>query len=162
MELLHDATVWVLISFLIFVGLAWRFAKAGLLGKLDGRIAEIKKEIAEAESLRLEAQELLALYQRKHRDAAKEAAEIVASARKHADKIAKEAQKEIEETIARREQQLKERLRRMEETAIAEIKAHAAALAVKATAEIISDKLDQAANDRLVTQTITQLGGRLG
>lgn len=161
MELLNDAATWVLISFCIFAFFAFHLGKGKILGKLDGRIEEIRKEIATAESLRIEAQELLAQYQRKHRDAAKEAEAIVAAARKDADALLKQAESELQETIRRREQHLQERLQRMEEKAIADIRAHAADLAVKATAEIIAEKMDEKANENLVEQSIRQIAGRL-
>ena len=113
------------------------------------------------EGMNIEAQELLAQYQRKQKDAAKEAEEIVIKAKEHADGLVKQAKKDIKDTAQRREQQLQERLKRMEESAIQEIQAHAAALAVKATREIIADKMDDATNDKLVDDSIKELAGQL-
>lgn len=161
MDFLQDTGIWVLVSFLIFAAVAWRFGKDALLGKLDDRIEEIRKEIETAESLRVEAQELVAQYQRKQRDAAKEAEVIIANAKEHAAEIQKQAEAELEETAKRREQQLQERLQRMEENAIREMRAHAAQLAVQATAEIIAEKMDKATNDRLVEDSIEQVAARL-
>ena len=79
MEFLSDTGSWVLISFLIFAFLAYTKGKAAFLNMLDSRIEAIKNEIETAESLRVEAQELLAQYQRKQRDAAKEAEEAAAA-----------------------------------------------------------------------------------
>ena len=72
MAFFSESTNWVLISFVIFAIGFWKFGLKLLLGKLDGRIEDIRKEIETAESLRVEAQELLAQYQRKQRDAARE------------------------------------------------------------------------------------------
>ena len=83
MELFQSTSVWVLISFLIFVAFAYRKGRDGLLGMIDARIADIKKEIETAESLRIEAQELMAQYQRKLRDAKKESEQIISTAEKH-------------------------------------------------------------------------------
>lgn len=156
-----DTGVWVLISFLLFAVVAFRFGKAKFLAKLDNRIDAIRDEIQTAESLRIEAQELLAQYQRKQRDAAKEAEDIVATARAAAEMIRKDAAQELNEIIARKEAQLADRLARMEATAKAEIQSYAAELAVKATTEIITAKLDQAANDRLVDATVKSIPGQL-
>ncbi len=161
MEFFQDAHSWVLISFLLFAAVAFRFGKDKFLAKLDSRIDSIRDDIKTAESLRIEAQELLAQYQRKQRDAVKEAEQIVAGARAAADMIRANAEKELQDMIARKEDQLAQRLKRMEDNAKAEIQAYAAELAVKATTEIITSRLDRAANDRLIDQSIRMLPAQL-
>ena len=161
MHFLGEATNWVLISFVLFAIGFWKFGLKLLIGKLDGRIDEIRKEIETAESLRVEAQELLAQYQRKQRDAAREAETILAAAEKHAAVIQKQAESELNEMVARKEAQLKDRLKRMEDVAMQEIKAYAAELSVKATAEIIAKQMDQATNDRLIDQSIKSIASQL-
>lgn len=161
MAFFQEATNWVLISFVIFAIGFWKFGLKLLLGKLDSRIEEIRKEIETAESLRVEAQELLAQYQRKQRDAAKEAEAIVATAQKHAAEIQKAAEVELNELIVRKEAQLKDRLQRMEDVALQDIKSYAAELAVKATAEIITKQMDEKTNARLVEQSIKTVAGHL-
>ena len=161
MAFFNEATNWVLISFIIFAIGFWKFGLKLLLGRLDGRIEKIRKEIETAESLRVEAQELLAQYQRKQRDAAREAESIVAAAEKHAAEIQKQAEADLNEMAARKEAQLQDRLKRMEEVAMQDIKAYAAELSVKATAEIIAKQMDQATNDRLIDQSIKSIAAQL-
>ncbi len=161
MELLGDATVWLLLSFIIFSVIVWRAGKQAFLNLLDNRIENIRSEIETAENLRVEAQELLAQYQRKHRDAVKDAEDIIANAQTHADEIRKKAEEELEEIMARREKQLKERLDRMEKSAATEIQKYAADLAIKATTEIIAGQLDKKANEKLVDQAIKDVGSNI-
>ena len=161
MDFLQDANNWVFISFVIFAFIFIKKGKAALLGKLDARIEEIRKEIETAESLRIEAQELLAQYQRKQRDAAKEAEAIVSHARESAVQIRREAEIALKETIARREEQLQDRLQRMEEKAINDIRAYAAELAVRATREIIVSEMDAATNEGMVDKSIKAVSGKL-
>ena len=161
MEFFQDTNNWVLISFVIFAFIFMKHGKGALLGKLDARIAEIRKEIETAESLRIEAQELLAQYQRKQRDAAKEAEAIVAHARDSAAQIRREAQAELKETMDRREAQLQDRLKRMEEKAINDIRAYAAELAVRATREIIVTEMDESTNAGMVDNSIKAVAGKL-
>ena len=157
MGFLEDSSIWLVFSFLIFSFVLFKFGKKGFTDLLDGRIEDIKKEIETAESLRVEAQELLAQYQRKHRDAVKEAESIVSEAESHATQIRKNAEKELKETIARREQQLKDRFQTLESQAIAEIQKHAADLSIHATAQIISEKMDKKTSDNLVDQGIAHV-----
>lgn len=157
MTFLEDSAIWLVFSFLIFTFILVKMGKAAFINMLDGRIEEIKKEIDTAESLRIEAQELLAQYQRKHRDSVKEAEGIIANAESHAIEIRKNAEKELKETIKRREQQLKERLETLEAQAISEIQKHAADLAIHATAQIITEKMDKKTGTKLVDQGIKQV-----
>lgn len=156
-ELLQDANFWLLGSFLIFGFICYRFGKSALIGMLDARIQTIRQELQTAENLRVEAQELLAQYQRKHRDAVKEAESIVSKAEKQALEIRKQAEATLGENMARREAQLKERVRNMEQAAINEIQQYAANLSINATAQIIAEKLDPKVGSTLVERSIASV-----
>jgi F-type H+-transporting ATPase subunit b len=158
---LQDPAVWVAISFAIFAVIAFVFGRGALLGKLDARIADVKREIGTAETLRAQAQALLDEYKQKQKDAEKEAADILKRAKASAEEIRRQAEADLEEISARREAQLADRLKRMEDAAIQEIRAHAADLALKATTEIITSQMDKDANDRLVDESIPGLAKQL-
>ncbi len=158
MDLLaHDTSIWIAISFLVFVFVAFKLGRKSVLGALDGQIAEVKSEIENAERLRVEAQELLAQYQRKQRDAEKEASDMLDRAKDQAKQIQKTAETDLKEVMARREVQLADRLKRIEENAIAEIQNHAAELAVAATTEMIVKSLDEKSNNKMNEDTIQSL-----
>ena len=153
----HDTTAWVAISFLIFLAVAFKLGRKSVLSGLDARIDDVKNEIDGAERLRVEAQELLAQYQRKQRDAEKEANDIIDRAQKQAEQMAQTSEAELEETITRREAQLTDRLKRLEDNAIAQIQNHAAEIAMAATTEIITQTLDSKTNNTLNENTIASL-----
>lgn len=157
MSLLQDANFWLCGSFIIFAAVCYRFGKDTFLNLLDTRIAGIRKEIREAENLRIEAQELLAQYQRKHRDALKEAEKIISNAEKHAIEIRKRAEAELAETMERREEQFKERMKNMERAAMDEIQSYVADLSIQATQRIIADKLDQKIATQLVDRSVKNI-----
>lgn len=157
MSLLQDPNFWLLGSFLIFCVICYRYGKDSFLGLLDTRIASIRKEIIEAENLRVEAQELLAQYQRKHRDALKEAEKIISNAEKHAIEIRKRAEAELTETMDRREEQFKERMKNMERASMNEIQSYAADLSIQATQRIIEDKLDSKIAAQLVDRSVKNI-----
>lgn len=161
MTLLEDSHIWLIFSFLIFCFILVKYGKKALMGVLDSRIDEIKKELEVSENLRVEAQELLAQYQRKQRDAEKEAEQIIAKAEHNVLQIRKKAEEDLSETLKRREQQLKERLQQMEENAIQDIREHAANLAVEATAQIIIEKLGKKESDKLLDSSIKQAAQNL-
>lgn len=161
MELLNDAQVWYLLSFLVFVVIAFRFGKSSFLNTIDSRIAEIQKEISTAESLRVEAQEMLAQYQRKQRDALQDAEKIINDAKEQAKEAQKQAEQSLKESMKRREAQLQDRLKRMEQNAIQEIQSHAADLAINAAKEIITETLDKKAGEKLVDQSIKNVANNI-
>lgn len=159
--ILADPHFWLSISFIIFIFILWKAGKKALETALDGRIDKIRQDITSAENLRVESQELLAQYERKHRDAIQEAEEVIAKAEKHAAKIKKDADSDLQEIMQRREKQLQERLDRMKHNAISEIQQYAADIAIQATTEIISTTLDKDTNMKLVDQSIKDLGKNL-
>jgi F-type H+-transporting ATPase subunit b len=142
MELFQDSSFWVLLSFILFAFIAIKYGKDTALGMLDGKIDAIKTELAVAEKLRVEAQELLAEYQRKHKDAMAEANEIVAQAKSHAEKMRLQAESNLEESMKRRELQLQERLDAIERKASQDIQAYTAKIAINAARDLMSEKMD--------------------
>jgi F-type H+-transporting ATPase subunit b len=161
MIFLEDSAVWLLISFLIFASLVYKFGKDALLGVIDARISHIKKEIQSAENLRIEAQELLAQYQRRHRDSIKEAEKIIATAEKHAEEIRKNEERNLKESIARREKQMVDHIAQMEIAAINQIRQQAANLAITATAQIIAERMDNKTGEKLIDQSISSTAKNL-
>ncbi len=155
--LLNDSAIWLLCSFVIFAFLLWQKGKGAVVALLDKRIAEIKSELETAENLRVEAQELLAQYQRKHRDAVKDADKIIANAQASADEIRRKAEQDLSESLTRKEQQLRDRLTRAEQSAIQEIQEYAADLAIKATSEIIAGKLDKKTSEGLLDDSVKNI-----
>lgn len=160
-HMLADTNFWYVLSFILFAALVLKLGMPALNAMLDSRIAQIKNDLEEAENLRVEAQEMLAQYQRKHRDAVKEAEGILSKARENAEKFKENAEKELSEVIARREAQLEDRLKRMEQNAINEIQTYAAELAMNAAQQIIVDNLDKKANAALVDKAIKDIDANI-
>ncbi len=65
-----DSTFWAFIALLLFIALIVYLKVPGMIGRsLDERAENIKKELEEARTLREEAQQLLAEYHRKRKEA---------------------------------------------------------------------------------------------
>ncbi|MBI1301989.1 MAG: hypothetical protein GC137_10110 [Alphaproteobacteria bacterium] len=156
-SILENPYMWYTLSFLILCFIIYKFGGPAINKYLDGRIEDIKRDLQEAESLRVEAQEMLAQYQRKHRDAVQESEKILQKAKENAEKFRKTAEAELEAVMKRREQQLEERLKRMEQNAIDDIKSYAAQLAMNAAEQIVIDQLDKKTNTKLVDHSIDAL-----
>ena len=156
-----DPEFWTSVAFVLLVVLIgkkiWTAATAGL----DTRSARIGDELDEAQRLREEAQHLLAEYQRKQRDAAKEVEAIVAHAREEAGRLRVHAAEALEAVVARREQQASDRIAHAEAEALAEVRGAAVDLAVAAAAKLLAETLDAKASDALVDEAIVGLPERL-
>lgn len=152
-DMLHDTNFWVAISFLLFLFVAVRTGYGKVIGGLDNKIESIRKEIQEAEALRVEAQELLAQYRRKQKDALNEAESIINHARTHAESIIAQADEDLKLVMQRREAQLQDRLQRIEDAAVQDVKTYAASLAVDTARDLIYNRLDKKADASLIEKT---------
>jgi len=149
------ATVWVSIAMAIFIAiLLWKKVPALIAGMLDNRIAEISKQLKEAEALRLDAESLKAEYEAKLADAAKEADEMRARADSEAEALVAKAKADATALITRRKQMAEDRIAAAEAGALAEVRTAAAKAATEAAARLIADKHDAAADKALVDQAI--------
>ncbi|MEK9930755.1 MAG: F0F1 ATP synthase subunit B, partial [Rhodospirillaceae bacterium] len=83
---------WVAVGFLILLAVLVKPAKKMIITSLDSRADKIRSSLDEAEKLREEAQHLLADYQRKQREAAKEIEALVANARSQTESMRSEAE----------------------------------------------------------------------
>jgi F-type H+-transporting ATPase subunit b len=153
---------WVLVSFLLFIGLLVYLGIPGKLAvMLDARAARIASELDEARKLREEAQGLLADYERKRRDAEKEAEAILAQARVEAEAFVVETRQKLAETIERRGWMAEQKIAQAEVEAVKEVRAAAAELAIAAATRIIADEVQGAKADQLVDSSIANLKDRL-
>ena len=66
-HLLENPETWILVSFVIFIGLVSKKAYAAITSALDSRASRINEELEQATRLREEAQALLAQYERQQR-----------------------------------------------------------------------------------------------
>ena len=166
MELLNtiltDPTFWVAIAFAIFVGvLIWKKVPGAVAKGLDERSARIKAQLEEARNLKEEAQALLAQYQRKHRDAKKEAEDMLALAREEAELMAIEAEKKLEVSFERQLKSTEDKIAQAETEAVKEVKIAAAEAAVGAAGSILGTQLKAGKHSKLVDDAIKDLDKRL-
>ncbi|WP_029006948.1 ATP synthase subunit B [Azospirillum halopraeferens] len=154
---MNTAEFWVAVAFVIFVVAVWRKASAAITSALDSRAEKIRAELDEAQRLREDAQSTLAAYQRRQRDAVKEAEAIVIHARDEAERFRTTAQADLEAALKRREQQAMDRIAQAEAQALAEVRNLTVDIAVAAARRILADGVTPAQADKLVEQSIAEL-----
>ena len=153
----EEAEFWVLIAFVIAIAFLVYKARGAVIGGLDARAAKIRSEIEEAQKLRDEAQERLAEFQRKQRDALKEAEAIIAQAKEEAERLAAQGVKDLEAAIERRRRLAQEKIALEEQKAMADLRNAAVDVAVAALRRVLAEDLDPARKNALIDQAINAL-----
>ncbi|MDX1486289.1 MAG: F0F1 ATP synthase subunit B [Alphaproteobacteria bacterium] len=157
----QEPEIWLLVAFSIFVGLMARPVWTRLTGGLDARAERIRAELDEARQLREDAQAALANYQRKQRDAAKEAEEILRHAEEEAKRLTAEAEARLERTLNRHEAVARDKIAQAEARAIEEVKDEAVEVALAATRALIEQRMDEAKGEELIDDAVKDLPKRL-
>ncbi len=160
-EIFASPTFWEALAFIVFIGIVLRYGYRRVVGILDARSEKIQTELDEARVLREDAQALLANYQRKQRDAEKEAQAIVEQAKEEAGRLRTRAEADLQETLARREQAALDKIARAEAQALQDVRDNAIDAAVAAAQALIADNLDEAKSAALIDEAIAGLGSKL-
>ena len=157
-----DATFWAMIALFIFIGVVVYMKVPAMIGRaLDERAAKIRIELEEAQRLRQEAQQLLAEFQKRRKEAEKEAAEMVAAAKLESDLILEDAHKKTEEYVARRAALAELKIGQAEREAINEVRSIAVDVATEAARAVLAAKVDEKAGAELFKDSLTALESKL-
>ncbi len=157
-----DATFWATVALFIFIGIVVYLGVPGMLTKsLDERARRIRNELDEARRLREEAQQLLAEYQRKRKEAEQEAGDIIAAASREAEMIIADAKTKTEEFVERRNAMAEQKIAQAERDAVNEVRARAVDIAVAAAERVLSDKVDPALSARLFDKSLADVKTRM-
>lgn len=149
--------VWSLITFLILLGLLYKFAFNPLMRMQKARQDSIHQAITEAEALRDEAQELLANYKQQLAEAREEATAIIERARKAGEsskaELLEEARAQAEATLAKAREQIERDTRQ----ALQRIREEVADLTVAATEKVARKSLTEEDQLRLIQEAINEI-----
>lgn len=157
-----DTSFWVAASTVVFVGgVLYSKAHKKVGEMLDARSDEIRKQIEEAKSLRDEAEQMLLDYQRKQRDAEKEAADMVAQAEEDSKLMLDAAKGDLAEMAERRTRAAEEKIAQAEAAAVKEVQAVAVNVAVEAATAVLADSLKGKAGKELADAAIAEVEGKL-
>jgi len=145
---------------IVFVILIWKKVPGAIGRALDSKIALIRDQLAEAESLRKEAEALKAEYEAKAALADKDREALLERARHEAQEIVAKARADSEALIERRGRMAEEKIAAEERTAVEQLRSATAEAAAKAAAKIIAERHDAGSDAKLVDQAIKEIAGR--
>jgi F-type H+-transporting ATPase subunit b len=149
--------IWTLIVFFFTLYLLRRFAFPPIQAALEKRQHMIEESIDSATRVKAEADEILAEYRERLKEARVQAEEIVARARKNGEAAERQA---LEEAKGLREEQLEQARKDIQaETARAlqEIRKEVADLTVAATERVTRKTLNEDDQRRLVEEALSEL-----
>ncbi len=139
-----DATFWVAISFVLFIGLLVYFKIPQKVNEiLNQLISNIKNEIDESEKLRNEAKILLDNSQTKLDSANNDASKITDQAKKDSEKLVIEINEKFHRSAEIKKKLAETKITQMKEAAIKEIKDSSIKIAVDSVKKIISTSVNK-------------------
>ena len=131
------------------------------IGKaLDSKIEVIRNQLAEAETLRKDAEALKAEYEAKAKSADTEAATIIERAKHEAEAIVTQARTNADALVERRQRMAEDKIAAEERHALDQLRATAADAARAAAARLIRERFDPKSDEALVGDAIRSIGGR--
>ena len=152
-----DATFWVAISFVIFIGVLVYFKIPQKVSQmLDGMISDIKNEIDESEKLRTEAKTLLDNAQKKLDTAQTVSNEILEQAKRDSDKMVIELNDKFHRASEIKKNLAENKISQMKESAIKEIKDTSIKIAIDSVKKIITTSVDKSKLDTLFQKNLNE------
>ena len=152
-----DATFWVTISFLIFVGILIYFkipqkVKEGL----EKNISDIKNQINEAEKLKEEAKNILTEHEKRISNSKKEVKDMINKANEEAEKNVIKTNKEFHSLMENRKKGASERIKQLKNQAVKDIKDASVRIAIESVEKLIKNSLDKSKLDKIYISSIEE------
>jgi F0F1-type ATP synthase membrane subunit b/b' len=156
-----DATLVVLISFIIFLGLAYRLGYRQAMQALDGKIAKIRQALQDAAQAKEAALQALHQERRYHEEVQEEIELITKRTEEQTLLLRQHALQDINKMISARQQTAENMIKRVYDDAIQKIQAEATAKTIASIEAIVKKKFSssqkEALNDMAIAQISTQL-----
>tara|TARA_Y100000590_G_scaffold325761_1_gene369589 strand:+ start:246 stop:743 length:498 start_codon:yes stop_codon:yes gene_type:complete len=152
-----DATFWVAISFLIFVGVIFYFKVPQKIDKsLVENIKKIKSEINNAEKLKDEAKSMLSEYESKVSKSKEEIKNLIQKSEKQAESNIIKTNEEFHNIIENRKKAAEEKIKQMKAQAIRDVKNSSIEIAIQSVEKIIKNSIDKKKLDKIYISSIEE------
>ena len=150
-----DATFWVAVSFFIFLGcLVYLKVPQKINNSLTDQINKIKKELDEAEKLKVEAKNLLSNYENKIDKSKKEVLEVINLAKKESEKTILENTEKFHQTMESKKKNTEQKIAQMRENALKDIKNISVKISMEAVEHLIKNSIDKNKLEKLYTKSM--------
>ncbi|MCZ0960804.1 F0F1 ATP synthase subunit B [Paracoccus benzoatiresistens] len=159
---LRNTNFIVLIAFLVFVGILFYFKVPARIGTLlDQRAHGIRRDLDEAKRLREDAQEIYASFERRQREVAGQAEQIVANAKREAEAQAAKAKADLKTSIERRLKAAEDQIASAENDAVRAVRDRAVQTAVAAASTLLAQQVGAGQRSAGIDDAIEDVARRL-
>ena len=152
-----DATFWVAVSFFIFCGcLIYLKVPQKINNSLADQINKIKKELDEAEKIKVEAKNLLSNYESKIDKSKKDVLEIINLAKKDSEKTILEKTEIFHQIMENKKTNTEQKIAQMKENALRDIKNISVKISMEAVEHLIKNSINKDKLEKLYTRSLVQ------
>ncbi len=123
---------------------------------LTDQINEMKRELNEAEKLKIEAKNLLSNYEDKIDKSKKETQEIINLAEKNSEKTILEKTEKFHQMIENKKKSTEQKIVQMKENALKNIKNISVKISMKTVENLIKNSIDKNKLEKLYTKSLEQ------
>lgn len=152
--LMEDPEIWVVVAFVLFLGVGWRYILPIIVKGLDARGEAIRSQLEQAKRLREEAEALLAHSRVQEAQAAREAQEILAQAKRDANALRERAADELHQNLTRRTRLAEEKIARAEAEAVAELRQQMVEAASEKVRTMLATQVTDESSDPALTKAL--------
>ena len=152
-----DATFWVTISFVIFLGILIYFKIPQKIKEtLEQNISNIRNQINEAEQLKEDAKNILAEHEKKISNSKIEVRELINKATEEAEKNVIKTNENFHKFMENRKKSAEERIRQLKNQAEKDIKNAAVKISIKSVEKLLKNSLDKSKLDKIYSSSIEE------
>ena len=152
-----NATFWVAVSFFIFLGiLIYLKVPQKINNSLTDQINEMKRELNEAEKLKIEAKNLLSNYEDKIDKSKKETQKIINLAERDSEKTILEKTEKFHQTTENKKKSTEQKIVQMKENALKDIKNISVKISMETVENLIKNSIDKDKLEKLYTKSLEQ------
>ena len=160
-NILDNATLWVAISFIIFVILVFKPIKNMMLTNLDNKIVELKSQLNESKKLKEDAEKLLTEQNKKYKETLIKIKKINEDAIYESKIIKKKVEEDIKNSLLRKEKGFKQLSSQMELKVREDLKNEIIKKTIYYTEFRIKKKLNKSHNSKLISESLSKLTSHL-
>ena len=161
LNILDDATLWVAISFIIFVILVFKPLKNMILTSLDSKIAELKSQLEESKKLKEDAERLLIQQNKKYKETLIKIKKLNENAIYESKIIKKKIEMDIKNSLSRKDKSFNQLSSQMELKLREDLKNEIIRKTLYYTEFKIKKKLRKSHNSKLINESLSKLTSHL-